>query len=156
MTNMTPATTFDAAMQLVREHIAKHPVAPEALPGFIAQVHESLLKIAREAVPAGTRVRTSPPAPAMPEPAVAVADSVGEWFIVCLEDGSRHKMMRRYLMRVFGMTPREYRARWGLARDYPMTAPGYSAVKRREAEAVGLGSAANRRGRDAGRVALAA
>jgi predicted transcriptional regulator len=142
MATTTHTSTFDAAIQLVRAHVAQYPIAPEAVPGFISQVHESLLKVARGPAPAG-----APAQPVAPQvPAVPVQTSVTDGLIFCLEDGSAHKMMRRYLMRVFGLTPGEYRAKWGLAADYPMTAPGYSAVKRREALAVGLGTKANKSG----------
>jgi len=155
---MSSQTTFDAAMDLVRAHIARHPIAPEALPGFIGQVHESLLKIARVSIPTGG-VQTDDaavPAATAPVPAVPVESSVTRDFILCLEDGSRHKMMKRYLRRRYGMSPADYRRKWGLRSDYPMTAPGYSQAKRLEARAVGLGSAANKRGVNIGLAAVAA
>ncbi len=60
-------------------------------------------------------------------PAVPIKRSVTDDYIVCLEDGKKLKMLKRHLMTSFGMTPEEYRAKWGLKPDYPMVAPAYAA-----------------------------
>ena len=155
---MQGTSTFDAAMELVRSHIAHNTVDAAALPDFIAQVHASLLRVARASVPlaAGEAPVRDTAAdvpevlrPAVPEvlrPAVPISESVTDSYVVCLEDGTRHQMMRRYLMRMFGMKPEEYRAKWGLAKDHPVTAPAYSERKRLEARHVGLGTRENKRG----------
>jgi predicted transcriptional regulator len=72
-------------------------------------------------------------------PAVAIEDSVHDDYVVCLEDGLRFSMMKRHLSEVYGMTPDEYRNRWGLPRDYPMTAPAYSRRKGEIAKKLKLG-----------------
>jgi len=58
-----------------------------------------------------------------PEPAVPIAESVTPGYLVCLEDGRQVKMLTRHLKAAYGMTPDQYRARWGLPPDYPMVAP---------------------------------
>ena len=60
-------------------------------------------------------------------------------YIVCLEDGRKLKMLRRHLRTLYGMTPEEYRARWNLPDNYPMTAPNYAASRSALAKARGLG-----------------
>ena len=65
--------------------------------------------------------------------------SVTDDYIVCLEDGKKLKMLKRHLMTAYGMTPQEYRAKWGLPHDYPMVAPSYAAKRRELAKAIGLG-----------------
>lgn len=72
-------------------------------------------------------------------PAVAIEDSVHDDYVVCLEDGLRFSMMKRHLSEVYGMTPDEYRNKWGLPRDYPMTAPAYSRRKGEIAKKLKLG-----------------
>jgi predicted transcriptional regulator len=72
-------------------------------------------------------------------PAVPLEDSVHDDFVVCLEDGLRFTMMKRHLSEVYGMTPDEYRNKWGLPRDYPMTAPAYSRRKGEIAKKLKLG-----------------
>ncbi len=68
----------------------------------------------------------SPPAAVMQAPAVPIGESVQLDYIVCLEDGRRLKMMKRYLRKTFGLTPEQYRAKWGLPPSYPMVAPRYA------------------------------
>jgi len=61
-------------------------------------------------------------------------------YIVCLEDGKRLKILKRYLMTRFGMTPDEYRVKWGLPAEYPMVAPNYTKKRSSLAKALGLGT----------------
>jgi predicted transcriptional regulator len=83
-----------------------------------------------------------------PEQAVSVRSSVKKDYIVCLEDGKKMKMLKRHLMTDHGLTPDEYRARWGLASDYPMVAPDYADKRRDLAKKIGLGrKPGQRRGR---------
>jgi predicted transcriptional regulator len=77
--------------------------------------------------------------PEKPTPAVPVKRSVFPDYIVCLEDGKKLKMLKRHLQSAYGMTPDEYRARWGLPPDYPMVAPDYAAVRSALAREIGLG-----------------
>lgn len=73
------------------------------------------------------------------KPAVPIRKSVTPEFIVCLEDGKRFKSLKRHLASHFELTPDEYRAKWGLPADYPMTAPNYSARRSALARQNGLG-----------------
>lgn len=83
-----------------------------------------------------------------PEPAVSIRSSVKRDHIVCLEDGKKMKMLKRHLMTDHGLTPDEYRARWGLPSDYPMVAPDYADKRRDLAKKIGLGrKPGQRRGR---------
>ena len=72
-------------------------------------------------------------------PAVPIKRSVTDDYIVCLEDGKKLKMLKRHLMTAYNMTPEEYRAKWGLKRDYPMVAPNYAAKRQELAKKIGLG-----------------
>ena len=74
-----------------------------------------------------------------PEPAVSVRSSVKKDHLVCLEDGKKMKMLKRHLMTEHGMTPEDYRQRWGLGSDYPMVAPDYAETRRDLAKKIGLG-----------------
>ena len=85
---------------------------------------------------------------ARPDPAVSIRSSVKRDHVVCLEDGKKMKMLKRHLMTDHGLTPDEYRARWGLASDYPMVAPDYADKRRDLAKKIGLGrKPGQRRGR---------
>jgi predicted transcriptional regulator len=77
--------------------------------------------------------------PTRPEPAVSIRKSVTPGYIICLEDGKRFKMLKRHLRTTYNMSPDDYRARWGLPADYPMTAPEYAERRRTLAKKIGLG-----------------
>ena len=104
---------------VVAAYIARTPVPAAEQSGVIRLVFAALDTVEPTAPPSGVR----------PEPAVPVKKSVLPDHIVCLEDGRRMKMLKGYLRTKYGMTPGEYRARWGLPDSYPMTAPGYSAQR---------------------------
>ena len=72
-------------------------------------------------------------------PAVPIKKSVTKDYIICLEDGKKLKMLKRHLSTAYGLTPEEYRAKWGLKPDYPMVAPNYAAKRQELAKKIGLG-----------------
>ncbi len=72
-------------------------------------------------------------------PAVPIEDSIHDDYVICLEDGKKLKTLRRHLKAAFGMTPEDYRHRWGLSDDYPMVAPNYSKRRSELANQIGLG-----------------
>ncbi|MBT3171079.1 MAG: MucR family transcriptional regulator [Rhodospirillaceae bacterium] len=73
------------------------------------------------------------------KPAVPIRRSITPDYIICLEDGRKLKMLKRHLRTTFGLTPDEYRARWGLPADYPMVAPNYAKRRSEFAKKIGLG-----------------
>ena len=115
--------------EIVAAHVANNRVATNEVSGLISAVHGALSELAAPA-PAS--------APA-PEPAVPVRSSVKNDYIVCLEDGKKLKMLKRYLRTNYDMTPDDYRAKWNLPRDYPMVAPAYAEQRRGLAQKIGLG-----------------
>ena len=74
------------------------------------------------------------------KPAVPIEESVKSNCLVCLEDGRKFKMLKRHLRSTYGMTPAEYRSKWGLPSDYPMVAPNYAKERADFARKMGLGS----------------
>jgi predicted transcriptional regulator len=123
------ATLLPLAARITRAYVARNAVAASALPALIAQVHESLRTLA-----AGVNAATERPKPAIP-----IGRSVQRDHIVCLEDGRKLKMLKRHLRANYGLTPEEYRRRWGLAADYPMVAPAYAERRSAFAKQIGLG-----------------
>jgi predicted transcriptional regulator len=79
------------------------------------------------------------------KPAVPVSRSIQDDFIVCLEDGARLKMLKRYLRSRYNMSPEEYRRKWGLPPDYPMVAPAYAQRRSDFARQIGLGKGVRRK-----------
>ncbi|HJQ55566.1 MAG TPA: MucR family transcriptional regulator [Vineibacter sp.] len=124
----TSADLLALTTQIVSAHISKNSISANDLQKLIEQVHASLA-----ALGTGRSV-------ARGEPAVPISKSIKKDYIVCLEDGTEHKMLKRHLMSAFGLTPEQYRERWGLPADYPMVAPNYSKVRSALAKKVGLGT----------------
>jgi predicted transcriptional regulator len=116
---------------IVAAHVSNNSVAVADVPSLIANVHTALAGLS------GSSAAAQP----APEPAVPIRNSIKKDYIVCLEDGKKLKMLKRHLMTHYGMTPDDYRAKWGLAADYPMVAPAYAEVRRDLAKAIGLGRA---------------
>jgi predicted transcriptional regulator len=116
--------------EIVAAYVSKNPVAASELPGIIKNVHATLGGFSARAPEGGTAPRP---------PAVPVKKSITPDHIVCLEDGKKLKMLKRYLRTNFDMSPEEYRARWGLAADYPMVAPNYAEKRSEFAKKIGLG-----------------
>lgn len=74
-----------------------------------------------------------------PKPAVPIKKSVTADYLICLEDGKKLKMLKRHLRTNYGMTPDEYKAKWGLPADYPIVAPNYASQRSDFAKKIGLG-----------------
>ncbi|MBK1668181.1 hypothetical protein CKO28_09040 [Rhodovibrio sodomensis] len=77
------------------------------------------------------------------KPAVPVEQSVQDDYLICLEDGKKLRLLKRYLKAQYGMTPAEYRRKWGLPPDYPMCCPSYSRDRAAKAREIGLGRRSN-------------
>jgi predicted transcriptional regulator len=124
--------------EIVAAYLGKNTVDAKDLPGIIKNVHATLGGIGGEPVKGGTAPRP---------PAVPVKKSVQDDYIVCLEDGKKLTMLKRYLRARYKMSPDEYRARWNLPPDYPMVAPNYAARRSEFAKKIGLGKGEGRKGR---------
>ncbi|VVT12184.1 MucR family transcriptional regulator [Erythrobacter sp. EC-HK427] len=113
---------------IVTAHVANNNVDGETLPALIQNVYGALATLGQLSV-----------VEEKPVPAVPIRSSVKNEYIVCLEDGKKMKMLKRHLMTAYGMTPEDYRERWGLPADYPMVAPAYAEKRRELAKKIGLG-----------------
>jgi predicted transcriptional regulator len=123
-------TLITLTADIVSAHVSNNSVAVSDLPMLINNVHGALAGLGDR--PAETAAR--------PEPKVSIRSSIKPDYIVCLEDGKKLKMLKRYLKTNFDMTPEQYRQRWGLAADYPMVAPNYAEQRRTLAKKIGLGT----------------
>ena len=108
---------------IVAAQVSNNAIAIADLPGLIGAVHETLAAVGE-----------GPAAPA-----VSIKKSVRPDYIVCLEDGEKHKMLKRHLRTAHELTPDAYRQRWGLAGDYPLVAPKYAELRSKLAKKIGLG-----------------
>lgn len=126
--------SIEARLQMVADivtaYVSHNPVPAAGLPDIIRTVHASLGSLL-ESEPA--RETTAQ------KPAVPIKKSITDDYIICLEDGKHLKMLKRYLRTRYGLSPEEYRTKWGLAADYPMVAPSYAERRSQFAKSIGLG-----------------
>jgi predicted transcriptional regulator len=122
--------------EIVTAYVSKNPVSADELPQIIRNVHATLGGLG-----------SAEPHALPQKPAVPVKKSVHDDYIVCLEDGKKLKMLKRYLRARYKMTPDEYRARWNLPSDYPMVAPNYAQKRSDFAKKIGLGKGEGRKGK---------
>lgn len=117
---------------IVSSYVSNNSIQSSELPSLIGLVHGKL-----------DEIKNGPPATVEQiealKPAVNPKKSVFDDYIVCLEDGKQFKSLKRHLSTHYNMTPEEYRAKWGLASNYPMVAPGYAAKRSALAKSMGLG-----------------
>ena len=122
--------TLRLSAEIVAAYVAQNTLAPSAVAGLIGQVHATLATLGRPAPEPEVERR---------KPAVPIGRSVHDDYIICLEDGAKLKMLKRYLRSRFNLSPEEYRRKWGLPPEYPMVAPVYAARRSDFAKKIGLG-----------------
>jgi predicted transcriptional regulator len=128
--SVTNENLIELAADIVAAFVANNNVTTSDLPGVIASVYTSLTKL-------GGEPEAPPAAPLVP--AVPIRKSVTPDAIICLEDGKSFKSLKRHLSSKFGLTPEQYRTKWGLPADYPMVAPAYAEARSALAKSMGLG-----------------
>ncbi len=127
----TDNTDLEMTTEIVAAYVSNNSVPLADLAALIHSVHAAVSGLGKAARPT--------PAAEPLQPAVSVRKSVTQDYIVCLENGKRFKSLKRHLQTTFGLTPAQYRAKWGLPADYPMVAPGYAAARSELAKGMGLG-----------------
>ena len=123
--------------EVVAAYVRNNPLPTAELSSIINTVHGSLAALNGSAA-----LKAEPQ-----RPAVSVRRSVQPDHIVCLEDGKKLKMLKRHLRTTYGLSPEEYRAKWGLPPDYPMVAPNYAKQRSEFAKQIGLGRKRGKRKR---------
>lgn len=106
----------------------------DEVPGFLRKMHEAVAQLSStEEAPVSDESATEH------TPAVSVRKSLASKdHIISMIDGKPYKTLRRHLAG-HGLTPQEYRQRYGLKADYPMVAETYSEARRAMAKKIGLG-----------------
>ena len=127
----TDLNLIEMAAEIVSAYVRNNSVPASDLPGLLQSVHGSLGSIVN-----GPKAEV---AKEPPQPKVPVKKSVTDEFIICLEDGKRFKSLKRHLHSEHGLSPQEYRAKWGLPKEYPMVAPAYANARSSLAKTLGLG-----------------
>ncbi|TYR35687.1 MucR family transcriptional regulator [Mesorhizobium microcysteis] len=122
---------LELTANVVSAYVANNAVPLADLPNLISSVANALRSVS------GGSVESAPEA--KQEPAVPIKKSVTPDYIISLEDGKKFKSLKRTLATRYGLTPDQYRAKWGRPHDYPMVAPNYAAARSALAKNIGLG-----------------
>ncbi len=131
------AEIIEMTTDIVSAYVGSNSIAAADLPALITSVYRAL----------GAVNGPPPPVEVAPkEPAVSIKKSITPEYLICLEDGRKFKSLKRHLRTKYNMSPEDYRAKWGLAKDYPMVAPNYARARSDLAKQMGLGQG-GRKGR---------
>ena len=129
-THITNGEVLKMAVEIVSAYVSNNDVSAAQVPDLINTIYSSLNTLNGSSSINGTE---------SPRPAVSIRRSITPDYIVCLEDGKKLKMLKRHLRASYGITPDEYRTKWGLPPDYPMVAPNYAEQRSNFAKKIGLG-----------------
>lgn len=132
----TNADTIEMAAGIVAAYVGANSVPATDLPVLIQNVYRSLATLG------DSNVQTAPPAELVP--AVSPKKSITPDYLICLEDGKKFKSLKRHLRVRYGLSPEQYRTKWGLPADYPMVAPNYAKARSELAKEMGLGQSRKR------------
>jgi predicted transcriptional regulator len=131
MPDETPSASINRELtaKITAAYVRKYQIASDQLGILISTVHQALANLGK------------PPPEASVErtPAVPIRRSVHRDYVLCLDCGWRGQMLRRHLATGHGLSIDQYRARWNLPREHPITAPGYSERRSSMAKQIGLG-----------------
>jgi predicted transcriptional regulator len=125
---VAPDRLLELTTQIVCAYVSHNPVPATEVSGLIGSVHRSICAQGQSTAPEQQM-----------EPAVPIRKSVTPDYIISLEDGRKFRTLSRHLMARYGMTPEQYRRKWGLPDDYPMVAPNYAVERSKIAKSMGLG-----------------
>ena len=130
--SLEQADAIQMATDIAAAYVSNNKLATDQIPNLIYEIYGAITALAEDDL---SLVATR-------EPAVPINKSVAPDYIVCLEDGKKLTMLKRYLRTHYDLTPEEYRRRWNLPADYPMVAPNYAKKRSKLAKDIGLGTAA--------------
>jgi predicted transcriptional regulator len=125
-----PPTLLKLSAEIIAAFVLNNTVPIGELPALITSVHDAVARLGNPAVGSEKEMMASP--------AVPVRQSITRNYLICLEDGQKFKMLRRHLAGL-GLTPDQYRDKWNLPKNYPMTAPAYAKRRAEIAKTTGLG-----------------
>ncbi|MEL6688382.1 MAG: MucR family transcriptional regulator [Pseudomonadota bacterium] len=114
--------------QVLAAYIGNHRVAPDELSALAQTIHKALADVGQVGLVKTQRA-----------PAVPIEESITDTHLICLEDGQKFQSLKRHLRVAFGLSPQQYRQKWGLPEDYPMVSPAYARRRSELAKRSGLG-----------------
>lgn len=126
---------LELSTEIISAYVSHNVIPAAELPELIANVYGAMSATQTDPVEAKEPLK----------PAVSVRRSITDDYLICLEDGKKFKSLKRHLRTHYGLSPEEYRDKWGLPADYPMVAPNYAAARSELAKKMGLGQRGGRR-----------
>lgn len=132
MKSVSLESNLDHVARVVAAYVSNNPTSQNDLPALIKNTAACFDQLTNPNTAATDKA-----------PAVPVKKSITPDYLICLEDGKRLKMLKRYLRSRYSLTPEQYRQKWGLPGDYPMVASNYAAVRSAFAKKIGLGRTAS-------------
>lgn len=131
-----PSIFVELTTDIVSAYVSNNAIAVQDLPNLIQEVHNALARVSSGVLDLSSESL---------KPAISIKKSVTPDYIVCLEDGKKFKSLKRHLRTQYGMSPEDYRDKWGLPPDYPMVAPNYANARSALAKQMGLGQQRRKR-----------
>ncbi len=128
--NMNSLMTLTGSV--VAAYVSNNKISASELPEFIRSVHEGFSRARQSAGQGHSELSTRPP--------ISIKKSITPDYLICMEDGTKLKMLKRHLRTHYGLTPQQYREKWGLPSDYPMVSPSYAEKRSILAKQIGLGT----------------
>jgi predicted transcriptional regulator len=119
----------ELSADIVAAYASRNAISPTGLTEMLASVYAALHQLG---------ARAAAPRPELPKPLVPINKTITSDHLISLEDGKPYRSLKRHLG-VRGLTPEEYRSKWGLPTNYPMVSPGYSEERSKLAKQIGLG-----------------
>ena len=132
--NVGQADTIKLATDIVAAYVSNNTMKTDQVPALLREVYAAVSGLASG----------NPIYGGSSEPAVPISKSITPDYVICLEDGKKLKMLKRYLRTHYNMSPEDYRRKWSLPADYPMVAPNYAKRRSQFAKDIGLGTAATK------------
>ena len=133
---------MEYTIDIMNSYLMNNTVRKDEISDVLNTVYKTVCSLLNESNNLNISLSTSSKIRTVSEktsPAVPIEESVFDDYIICLEDGKKLKTLRRHIGSVYNMTPDEYRNKWNLPNDYPLTAPNYSKKRKTIAKTVGLG-----------------
>ncbi len=131
MPDLDPTALIEMTAEVVASYVTKNHVRVSELPDLISTIHASLAGMGSASDATPETAKLTPP--------VSIKKSVTDDYLISFEDGKRYISLKRHLS-TRGLTPDEYRTKWGLTADYPMVTANHSARRSEMAKINGLGA----------------
>lgn len=129
------AETLNLTTDIVAAFVSNNSVPAEQLQDLLNSTYQTLSTLSGAAKEEEVQQK----------PAVPIKKSITDDYLICLEDGKKLKMLKRYLRTQYNMSPEDYRRKWNLPADYPMVAPNYAKRRSEFAKKIGLGTQGGRK-----------